>query len=112
MPSIDEILESIKGGSVKDIINVENRQEQEHIASENILNDVPDCEKLARELDKIISEDSQDPIIETPIYDNSEQMKKMAVAATILDTLQGLDVSGESDRSFKKYFREIKHGQK
>jgi len=112
MPSIDEILASIQSGKSLDDIDADERQkvaEQERADTEKANQEsIPEHEKLALELERLLTDDEEKDTelesIATP--PEEEQMKKMAVAATVMDTLQDLDLRGESKRSFSEHFQE------
>lgn len=134
MPSIDEIIQSAL--SSKELNSVDSgsgaeentKQASESQASES--KDVSEVEKVATILEKMAEDDtvlnsneagkeetkeaSQEETKEDPDEEKTAEetyMEKMAVGATIVDTLRSLDEKGISEKAFKKYFQEKSNGE-
>lgn len=101
---IDNVLSDPNLPSVEEtkIADVEIKKKTETL-------EIPEYEKMARILEKMASEDTdtQDAVVvERDIDEVKTAMYKMAVGATIIDTLQTLDKKGTSLNCYKKYFQE------
>lgn len=113
MPTIEQICDSILSGETISSIDIEGHEKAAHQDGEEA-EEVPEYEKIARILEEICEgEDSGEKETEgneketvnvtTP---SSDRMEKMAVAATVLDTLNDVSMDGSAEKCFKEYFQE------
>lgn len=129
MPSIDEIIQSALSSKELDSVDSgSGAEENTKQASES--KDVSEVEKVATILEKMSEDDtvlnsnesgeeetkeaSQEETQDNPDEEKTAEeayMEKMAVGATIVDTLRSLDEKGISEKAFRKYFQEKSNGE-
>lgn len=130
MPSIDEIIQAAVSSKELNSIDLETPDEgSEKKASEK--KEISEAEKVATILERISEDDDisdsggnekekEDGVVgdeegeeggseeEEKVCAEEKFMEKMAVGATIVDTLRSLDEKGISEKAFRKYFQENK----
>jgi len=128
MPNIDDIIQSALSSKELNSFDLELPDEEpEKKASEE--RGMSEAEKVATILEKISEDDDisdtggnekEDGVVDDEegeacgseegekVCAEEKFMEKMAVGATIVDTLRSLDEKGISEKAFRKYFQENK----
>jgi len=115
MPTVEDIIASVLGSNELDSYEVESQKtasKEKPSRPKPKENEEPsEAEKMASALEEMANAPEGEPEKEEPNTQEIEpasdgQIKKAAVAATVIDTLSSLDKSGVSEKSFKTYFSE------
>jgi len=102
MPTIESIVDSILEGKAissvdpEKVARAEKPQDQE----------MSEQEKMAQILDHLADNIHRTHHTQTEKTASNNELKKMAVGATIIDTLSKMDSSGISTQCYRNYFRE------
>jgi len=118
MPTIEQICDSILEGKTISGIDVELHEKAAQEKNNQTQDEIPEYERIARVLDDISNSSDEDKeVVEEEVEEETKaeedvtppangRMEKMAVAATILDTLSELSEDGSAEKCFKEYFQE------
>ena len=116
MPTIEQICDSILDGKAISGIDVKLHEKAAQEKNNQTQDEIPEYERIARILDDISSSSDKEDVEEvveekTKVAEDvtppaNGRMEKMAVAATILDTLSELSEDGSAEKCFKEYFQE------